>query len=310
MNPLRDAGKGTGGGFRGGRLSSALVVAEIALSLVLLNSAGLLMRSFIKLQTHGPGSRSRERAHHAGSGRSRPTEDGGRSGAVPHAGARAHSQRCRASSTPPPRSACRVFGGFGSDFDVAGIAHADRWRGDSRSAAMAISERSASRWCSGRDFTADDLNGARKVALVNQRLRRSVPEGNQRDRPAPRARASGRKRRQRRPGRWKSSASSASRGTAARRIRPGPEAFVPPSAAPVRGLGIVVRTSGHASGDGVQTIKREIWTVDPGVAIAETDDADDVHPAVRVRRAASGSFRVRRVCRRSGWCWWFSASTA
>ena len=51
MNPLRDAGKGTGGGFRGGRLSSALVIAEIALSLVLLNSAGLLMRSFIKLQT-------------------------------------------------------------------------------------------------------------------------------------------------------------------------------------------------------------------------------------------------------------------
>ncbi len=51
MNPLRDPGKGTGGGFRGGRLSSALVVAEIALSLVLLTSAGVLMRSFIKLQT-------------------------------------------------------------------------------------------------------------------------------------------------------------------------------------------------------------------------------------------------------------------
>src|SRR6185295_1193140 len=51
MNPLRSAGKGTGGGFRGGRLRSGLVVAEIALSLVLLTSAGVLMRSFVKLQT-------------------------------------------------------------------------------------------------------------------------------------------------------------------------------------------------------------------------------------------------------------------
>ena len=51
VNPLRDSGKGTSGGFRRGRLSSALVVIEVALSLVLLTSAGLLMRSFIKLQT-------------------------------------------------------------------------------------------------------------------------------------------------------------------------------------------------------------------------------------------------------------------
>src|SRR5581483_872272 len=51
INPLRSAGKGGGGGFRGGRLRSALVVVEIALSLVLLTSAGVLMRSFIKLQT-------------------------------------------------------------------------------------------------------------------------------------------------------------------------------------------------------------------------------------------------------------------
>jgi hypothetical protein len=48
---LRDGGKGTGGGFRRARLSSALVVVQIALALVLLNSAGLLMRTFIKMQT-------------------------------------------------------------------------------------------------------------------------------------------------------------------------------------------------------------------------------------------------------------------
>ena len=50
VNPLRDSGKGTSGGYRRGRLSSALVVGEVALSLVLLAGAGLLTRSFVALQ--------------------------------------------------------------------------------------------------------------------------------------------------------------------------------------------------------------------------------------------------------------------
>jgi putative ABC transport system permease protein len=49
-DPLRDSGKGTSGGFRGGRLRDAVVVLEIALSLTLLIGAGLLMRSFVALR--------------------------------------------------------------------------------------------------------------------------------------------------------------------------------------------------------------------------------------------------------------------
>ena len=48
---LRDSGKGVSGNFRGKWLRDALVVAEVALSLILLIGAGLLMRSFVALRT-------------------------------------------------------------------------------------------------------------------------------------------------------------------------------------------------------------------------------------------------------------------
>jgi putative ABC transport system permease protein len=54
---LRDGGR-HGAGVRSRRTLSALVVAEVALSLVLLASAGLLIRSFVRLQNIDPGFRS------------------------------------------------------------------------------------------------------------------------------------------------------------------------------------------------------------------------------------------------------------
>ena len=48
---MTGSGKGTGGGLRHGRLRSGLVIAEVALSIMLLTGAGLMMRSFFTL-TH------------------------------------------------------------------------------------------------------------------------------------------------------------------------------------------------------------------------------------------------------------------
>jgi len=57
-DPLRESGRGVSGGFRSGRIRNALVIVEVAVSLMLLVGAGLLMRSFVALRQVNLGLRA------------------------------------------------------------------------------------------------------------------------------------------------------------------------------------------------------------------------------------------------------------
>ena len=59
-NSLKETGKGSPGGSRGGRLRNALVIAEMALALILLIGSGLLMKSFVLLTRVDPGFNSNQ----------------------------------------------------------------------------------------------------------------------------------------------------------------------------------------------------------------------------------------------------------
>ena len=166
---LRDGGKGTGGGFRRARLSSGLVVAQIALALVLLNSAGLLMRTFIKMQSttlgldpervlfvRVPNGTSLETAEAqqqflAQALTAYPRAAGRRGGGVHH-------------RVPAVR---RLSGGLRRGRRRPGPAAPGDGRADQRRLLQDADHAAAARPATS---TTDDVGGRRRVAIVNERL--------------------------------------------------------------------------------------------------------------------------------------------
>ena len=127
VNPLRDSGKGTSGGFRRGRLSSALVVIEVALSLVLLDERRALNAILHQAADGGAGPRSANGScscefpsRASGTKRRRPRRH---SCARPWRG----SARCPASWPQRPQRDCRLRRRL-AEFDVPGTTHDDTWR--------------------------------------------------------------------------------------------------------------------------------------------------------------------------------------
>jgi predicted permease len=167
VEPLKDASKGAGGGFRRGRLRNALVVFEVALSLVLLSGAGLLMRSFVKLQQvdlgfnpenilvarlpfpRGQYTTAADKQRFFGQ-------------LLPRLRALPGVVAATETSTLPP------YGGIGSEIDIVGKTHTEKWRAIFQLCSEGYFPTLQLRTLRGRTLSETEVSVARKVAVVNQ----------------------------------------------------------------------------------------------------------------------------------------------
>jgi putative ABC transport system permease protein len=166
---LKEAAKGSTAGFLHGRLRSALVAAEVALSIVLLVGAGLLMRSFFALQRVELGLNPEKILV------ARLPLPKDRYPGVEQVTAFYRQLLPRLQALPGVISATEAsdlppYGGIGSEVDVPGKTHREKWNaifqlcGDSYFRTLGI------RFERGRGLTEAEVNDARKVAVVNQTL--------------------------------------------------------------------------------------------------------------------------------------------
>jgi predicted permease len=165
--PLRDSGKGISGGFRHGRLRDAVVVLEVALSLTLLVAAGLLMRSFVALRDVKLGLQP----DHVLVARLPLPLDRYKTASQVSGFYRPLLQRLKAlpgivdateTSTLPP------YGGIPSDIEVPGKTHADKWNAMFQLVSEGYFPVLKIQFVDGRGFTESEVEGARKLAVVNQ----------------------------------------------------------------------------------------------------------------------------------------------
>jgi putative ABC transport system permease protein len=169
VEPLKDSGKGVSGGFRHGRLRNALVVVEVALSLVLLVGAGLLMRSFIALQTVDLGLNPNNiLVARLPLPRGQYTTAAAKQQFFRNVLQRLHAlpgvvAATETTSLPP-------YGGIGTDLDIPGKTHTERWRGIFQLCSEGYFSTLGLKVVRGRLLSEVEVNDGRKVAVVNQTL--------------------------------------------------------------------------------------------------------------------------------------------
>ena len=165
--PLRDSTRGSGGGFRHGKLRNAVVVLEVALSLTLLVTAGLLMRSFIALREVHLGLRpdhilvarlplplDRYKTAEQVTGFYRPLLL--RLKVLPGV-----ADAAETSALPP-------YGGIPSDIEILGKTHEEKWNAPFQLCSEDYFSVLKIQFLDGRGFTEAEVAGARKLAVVNQ----------------------------------------------------------------------------------------------------------------------------------------------
>jgi len=269
-DPLKDSGRGVVGGFRRGKLRSALVVCEVALSLVLLAGAGLLIRNFVKLQAVDLGL---DPTNILVARLPLPREQYKTAAAkqqffealLPRLHALPGVVAATETSTLPP------YGGIGTDIDIPGKTHTERWEAIYQLCSDGYFRTLGLKIVRGRTLSPIEVSSARKVAVINQAFAnkyfpaenpigrqiilkgmQKLPDGNAIENPAFEVIGV--------------IADAKNRGI----VEPaGPEAFIPYTVTGAFERGILVRTQGDPEAL-LSAVRHEIWAVDRGVAITLT----------------------------------------
>jgi len=266
--PLRDSGKGVSSGFRHGRLRDAVVVLEVALSLTLLVAAGLLMRSFAALREVHLGLQpdhilvvrlplpvERYKTADQVTGFFRPLLQ--RLKALPGV-----VDAAETSALPP-------YGGIGSEIEVPGKAHSEKWSAFVQLCSEEYFPVLKIRFLDGRTFNEGEVAGARKVAVVNQTFVKKFLPG---DNPI------GRQVRIAQLAEFADKvadptfeiigqvADAKNRGL---QDAPEPEVWVPYTVTGSANRGILVRTSQEPMSM-MNAVRHEVWAIDSNVALTLT----------------------------------------
>jgi putative ABC transport system permease protein len=266
VEPLKDSGKGVGSGFRGGRLRNVLVVVEIALSLMLLVGAGLLMRTFIVMQQVDLGLNPdnilvARLPFPRGTYKTAAEKQRFFQQLLPKLHALPGVVAATETTTLPP------YGGIGTELAIPGKTHTDEWRGIFQLVSEGYAPTLGLRITRGRMLSADDVSGARKVAVVNETLVKryfgpddpigrqvklsmleTFPDGPV---PAPLFDIIG------------VMADARNNGV---RDPVEPEVLIPYTMTGGFERGILVRTAGDPAGM-LNSVRKEIWAIDRGVAL-------------------------------------------
>jgi putative ABC transport system permease protein len=167
--PLKAGGRGNSG-FRRGRLRNILISGEVALSLLLLAGAGLMLRSFLAQRNADLGFRlDHLMVSDVGLGKNYTS--------TAKQIRFAHDLTARLAAIPGVQSATAAldfapFGGINTDFEVLGKTHRETWKGQMGFVDADFFSTIGMRLLRGRLLTKDDIEGKRKVAVINQTLAR------------------------------------------------------------------------------------------------------------------------------------------
>jgi putative ABC transport system permease protein len=269
---LRDTGKGLSGTVGRAGLRNVVVILEVALSLTLLFTAGLFMRSFVALQEVHLGLRT----DHVLTARLPLPPERYKTAAQISAFFRPLLARLKSApgvayaaetSTLPP------YGGIRSEVEVSGKSHQEKWYGLVQLCSEAYFSVLRIPLLDGRMFTEAEVNDRRQVVVINETFQRSYfrnenPIGRRvrlnelKDFPDPLNDP------------WFEVigvvADARNRGLE----EPiDPETWIPYTVTGSAMRGILVRTTNEPK-PMLKSVAKEIWAIDPSVAMAEPETLD------------------------------------